>query len=439
MARFALVAPPLRGHLDPLFALAGSLVARGHEVIYFGPGEADGMARAAGVKFVASGATIDGGGERRARIMADAASMLGMFQVIRLMARDTGELLTALPGAFDRASIDAVISDQLEPGGALVALATKRRYVTIASALPINRDPDVPPFFTGWLPDPSPKGRRMIAGAEAVYDIMLRPQRRLVARAAGKWGLGRRAGAHEFLSPFADLAQIPAAFDFPRPGGGEPAYVGPIRLPRQTPDGEELPPAVQEAIARGRGLVLCSFGTLLGGAARALEAVAEGCRRHDFALVITHGGRLGADAVERLSKSAVVVPFVDQRAVLAHARLCVTHGGMNTMMDALAARVPVLAAPLAFDQQAIAARLVFHGAGRRIAMGRLSGDRVAEALGALAVDGAYAEAAARMAAAIGEAGGREAAADIVERACLGGTHGASLRPLVAAPSGGGGR
>jgi zeaxanthin glucosyltransferase len=53
-----------------------------------------------------------------------------------------------------------------------------------------------------------------------------------------------------------------------------------------------------------------------------------------------------------------VTDFAPQQAVLARADLCITHAGLNTVLDALVAGVPLLALPIAFDQPGVAARII---------------------------------------------------------------------------------
>ena len=46
--------------------------------------------------------------------------------------------------------------DQLSPEGGTVEEVLDLPFVTIANALPGNREPAVPPYFTGWLPENNP-------------------------------------------------------------------------------------------------------------------------------------------------------------------------------------------------------------------------------------------------------------------------------------------
>jgi zeaxanthin glucosyltransferase len=68
-----------------------------------------------------------------------------------------------------------------------------------------------------------------------------------------------------------------------------------------------------------------------------------------------------------------VCAFAPQREVLARADAVVSHAGLNTVLDAIAARTPILALPIAFDQPGMAAARILHaGIGLR-ASPRLAG------------------------------------------------------------------
>ncbi|MEE4464862.1 hypothetical protein V2S84_22550 [Azotobacter chroococcum] len=85
----------------------------------------------------------------------------------------------------------------------------------------------------------------------------------------------------------------------------------------------------------------------------------------------------------------------------------IAHAGLNTVLDALVAGTPMLALPIAFDQPAIAARVVYAGAGLRASPLLARRSRLLD-------EPAFAEHATRIGAEARQAGGTERAADIVE-------------------------
>jgi zeaxanthin glucosyltransferase len=107
--------------------------------------------------------------------------------------------------------------------------------------------------------------------------------------------------------------------------------------------------------------------------------------------------------------------FVPQQAVLSHAAALVGHGGMNTVMDAIAAGVPAVLVPLAFEQAAIAARLERAGAGVAVRGRLLRSRRIRAALRTVLDEPGCRAAAAGLQLEAAAAGGAGRAADIIAR------------------------
>jgi UDP:flavonoid glycosyltransferase YjiC (YdhE family) len=57
------------------------------------------------------------------------------------------------------------------------------------------------------------------------------------------------------------------------------------------------------------------------------------------------------------------VAFAPQRELIRKAVLTITHAGLNTVLDALSAAVPMVAVPITNDQPGIAARVAWTGTG----------------------------------------------------------------------------
>ncbi|GLY46966.1 nucleotide disphospho-sugar-binding domain-containing protein [Lentzea sp. NBRC 102530] len=106
---------------------------------------------------------------------------------------------------------------------------------------------------------------------------------------------------------------------------------------------------------------------------------------------------------------ADVRPWFPQPAVLKHARAFISHGGMNSTMEALHAGVPLVVVPQTPEQAANADRVAELGLGERVddhADLRAAVDRVA-------ADGTIRRNLDRMRAAIHDSGGAGRAADVV--------------------------
>lgn len=407
MSHLAFVAPPFRGHLDPMLALAGALRTRGHRVTVFGIADVDGIAARGGCDFVALGRRSHPAGTLKSlsdRLAAPGG--LGLFRVMADMAAMTRMLCAELPVAFRAEQVDAVVADQLEPAGGLVAAHLGLAHVTVANALPIHREPAVPPPFTSWRYDPTPAGLKRNRGGYRVSDALMRPVTANIAREARVLGLPGRRSLEDCLSPLAEITQLVPALDFPRRQlAGHVHPCGPLRAGTTEDAGIDLP-------ADGRPLVFASLGSLQGGRAAVFRRIAQACAALDLTLVIAHGGRLDARQAARLPGRPIVRAFVPQRSLLHRADLLVTNGGLNTVLDGAAAGVPMLVIPIAFEQGAIGARVRHAGIGR-VRAHRWPG-RLQPTIESLLADAVMERRARHVAEAVRSAGGAEAAADVIE-------------------------
>lgn len=91
-----------------------------------------------------------------------------------------------------------------------------------------------------------------------------------------------------------------------------------------------------------------------------------------------------------------------------------SHGGHNTVCEALARGLPLVVAPIRDDQPVVAQQVVAAGAGVRVRFGRVRPRDIAEAVDAVLSRPAYRAAARRIQASFAAAGGPAAAARALE-------------------------
>ena len=96
--------------------------------------------------------------------------------------------------------------------------------------------------------------------------------------------------------------------------------------------------------------------------------------------------------------------------------LTISHGGLNTALESLAWGVPMVVLPVAYDQPGVGARVEWAGVGRSIPVGRLTVDRLRDAVRSVLDDPAYRARAARLRSSIEAADGLNRAADLIEEA-----------------------
>ena len=409
MGHFAVVTPPFYSHVRALEALSQQLIARGHQITFVQQVDACTLLHDKRIAFYAVGEDSHPPGSLT-RTLARAArpSGAGILPMIADLARTTAMLCRTLPAALETLAVDGVIVDQMEPSGALVAEMLGIPFVSVACALPINRDDTIPLPVMPFRYATDPRSQKIYRTSTQIYDLLMRRQGRVIARYASAFGLGERHGSHDCLSALAQISQTIDGFDFPRRLPACFHAVGPLRPPQIAPSA---------ANAR-RPLIFASLGTLQGQRYRLFQTIARACKQVDVPLLIAHCGGLNPGQVTGLTDDGVsVTDFADQPAVLRQAQVVITHGGLNTVMDAIASATPVLAIPLAFDQPGVAARVEYSGIGRRAS--RHASHRVlAEHLDELLTNPGWGQRLTALQPVLRHAGGAVRAALIVEQALV---------------------
>ncbi|MEN3794350.1 glycosyltransferase [Fulvimarina sp. MAC3] len=429
MARIALVCPAYYSHIRAFEVLGQALEMREHEIVFILPEGAEAMVQRPGTSIVtiaASGSSPQSGRKRRD---SGGAGVLGILRAVADRAAATDQFCRLAPCIFRANRIDAVLADEFEPGAGLVAAYLDLPHISFAAALPIERDVAMPLPFLDWPYDPSERGLARNRGGELVGGIFMRRQRKVIETWAERFGLEGRKDDVSCLSPTLRLAQTVEGFDFPRPRSPNLRPVGPIRsAPVTRLRGDERFP-----IDPKRPFVFASLGTMQGHRFDLFKAIASACRRLDLQVMIAHCGGLSARQAARLSADWVV-DFADQPEMLARADICVTHGGLNTVLDCLAAGTPMLALPVGYDQPGVGARILYHGVGETIAAKRAKLGNVTEALAKLIANrAAYETHIAPIRSEIAKAGGTQTAAELVDRLLAGAERSGSRRRYAARP------
>jgi MGT family glycosyltransferase len=390
MARILFVVPPLAGHVNPTVAVGAALAARGHDVAWTGHPDVVPPLLAPGARFVpvddgVPAGVLDAVAERFSGLRGPAA--------LRFLWRDVLIPLgdTMLPGvrwAVHEVGPDALVVDQQAFAGAVVACEQGLPWATSATT-------------AAELVDPLASLGRV---ADWVRGLLADYLARAGLAAAAAEGFDPRFSPHLVLA-FTSEALVGTAAGFP----AHYAFVGPAVGARPAPefDWGWLDP--------GRPLVYVSLGSINGpdGARFFAEAVAALGSLPVQAVVVAPPGMVADPPANVLVKA-----WVPQVALLARAAAAVTHGGQNTVSEALAAGVPLVVAPIRDDQPINAEQVVAAGAGVRVRFGRVRADGLAAALAEVLGDARYRAAARRVGDSLIRAGGAAAAAQRIEDALL---------------------
>ena len=413
MAHIGVMCPNVPGHLNPMIALADALRSRGHRLTFFLLGDPPASVLAAGFEVIQMGGTVFPPDDYRAAFqrLGTLDGRAALKHTLALGARGTEAILQVGPALVRKAAVTALLVDQTSFSGGTVADQLQLPFATVCNALILNPDPAVPPFFTSWQPREGwwmrLRNRVAWAALNRLYaDILtrIRAERR-------RLGLSAPRRIADTWSSRLQISQQPAALEFPRSELPEHfEFVGPLRLP-----GGYAPVPFPWERLDGRPLIYASLGTLQNRVAGTFRIIAEACSGLDAQLVISTGNGVAPEALGDLPGRPVVVPYAPQLELLRRAALAVTHAGLNTVLDALSAGVPMVAIPVTNEQPGIAARIVWAGAGEAIALKRTTADRLRTLISKVRQDPAYRSAAERIRDSMRTSGGAPRAAEIIER------------------------
>ncbi|WP_395725882.1 nucleotide disphospho-sugar-binding domain-containing protein [Nakamurella sp.] len=154
-------------------------------------------------------------------------------------------------------------------------------------------------------------------------------------------------------------------------------------------------------------VVYVSFGSFLSVRADVLARVADALRALPVRVALAVGSADPA-VLGDLPASWLVREFLPQVALLEHTAVAVTHGGNNSVTEALTAGVPMLVLPFSTDQFAGAAAVVEAGVGLALDPNAASPEEIGAAVGDL-LDGPSAAVAARLGYGLRARPGREVA------------------------------
>jgi MGT family glycosyltransferase len=384
MSRFLIVTLPLAGHAYRAAAVADALSARGHEVAWCG-------SNAYFRPLLGPDAILFPTGTRLFREQAGhgIAALKSLWQQYVIpMARFT---LPAVDRAIREFKPDVVLADQHALAGALAAHRHGLPWATlITQAMELTHPLAVLPRVDAWI-------RAQLASfcRDVASDL---------ATEAGGNGDGR---LRLLFSPYLVIAFTTSAVTGEQPFPGHFALVGPAMLDRQGTFAWDL-------LDPRRRKVLISVGTLATGLAadfyqRAVAAVAP---LGDAVQAIIVGP---PELLPDLPENVLVVPSVPMLALLPRVDAVISHGGMNTVSEALAHGLPLVIAPIRHDQPVVASQVAQAGAGIRVPFSRVSPAQLREALVMILDDPSYRHAAEQIRDSFAAAGGASAAGARLER------------------------
>ena len=362
--RIGFLSLPVPGHLNPMTALARKVQSRGHDVVFISLADVAPFVEAAGLPFVpCSEAAYPAGslGKLVRRLSELSGEEALHFTVNAMMKGYTASLFESLPNTLSKTGVDGIVLDQYQPYVELIPIHLGMPFVHVSNALHVDYTGRTPICFVDW---PHETGVDALArNMEGVRRarVLLEPVTATAQTYARKVGLTVDwNNPHSTLSPLAWVSQCPREFDFgPAPDFPQFHYAGPFHDGRGRMDFDF--PWQQ---LTGEPLVYASMGTLQNGLIDIFRSIMQAAiTLKDKQFVLAVGGQLDLKQLGAVPANVMVVSQAPQIEVLKRSSLCITHAGLNTVLESLASGVPMLAVPITNDQPGVAARIANKNAG----------------------------------------------------------------------------
>jgi zeaxanthin glucosyltransferase len=415
--RIGFLSLPVPGHLNPMTALARKLQSRGHDVVFMSLADVAPFVEPAGLSFVPCSETAYPAGSigKLVRRLSELSGEDALhFTVNAMMKGYTTSLFQSLPNTLSKAGVDGIVLDQYQPYVELIPMHLRMPFVHVSNALHVDYTGRTPICFVDW---PHQSGVDALArNMEGVRRarILLEPVTATAETYAKEVGLSVDWNdPHSTLSPLAWVTQCPREFDFGRaPDFPQFHYAGPFH------DGHgRMNFDFPWHQLTGEPIVYASMGTLQNGLIDIFRSIVQAAvELKELQFVLAVGGQLDPKQLGDLPANVVVVSHAPQIELLKRSSLCITHAGLNTVLESLSSGVPMLALPITNDQPGVAARIANKKVGVVISPDQASPENFVTAIKRVLGDPTVRDNVQRVQEAIRRVDGLSIAADILETA-----------------------
>src|SRR5262249_21262006 len=316
----------LPGHLNPMSALARQLQARNHEVVFLYSSGASGLPSVRGPE-------KDHINENPPEASKKHGEDALQFSVRAVLAQ-TEAILKSLPAIARANGIDALIIDTVQFYAELGAMQLGMPYVHVSNGVHHASSGYTPLCLYGWLHETTPAALARNREGVAKWTNLLESVNGVIKAHAESIGLKIDWNdLDSTVSPLASITQVPRAFDFE--SSHWPSHfhhTGPFHNGK----GRENVDFPWERLT-GEPLIYASMGTILNGQADVFRTiVAAVAKNKNLQLVLSVGDQIDPKQIGPVPNNAIIVKRAPQLELLKQATVCITHAGLNTVLEALA-------------------------------------------------------------------------------------------------------
>lgn len=326
MKRILFFTIPEKGHLNPMIGPAVWLQRLGHEVRFHAAHDISTQLHAAGLQALemetppAPPSDANRGAFFAAKVR-DAAWLREWIQ--RLLVEEAPAQLPGLEAVIEHFQPDIIVTDPMIYPAAIAAHRAGIPWVALSNSLNPILDKHITSNLLETVQALSPARQALFA----------------------TYGMDMDFRGCDMLSPHLTIAFTTAAFIGRSMSGVE--MVGPSLPPAQRGDETDFP---WDLVATDRSKIFMSFGSQIYHQPTLFQKVIQATADMQVQLILSVNDLLGTPLLANLPSHALACRYAPQLKLLPHIQAFITHGGANSVMEALHFGVPLLISPVCNDQ-----------------------------------------------------------------------------------------
>ncbi len=385
MSRILIVNGNLHGHINPTLPVVRELVHRGNEVFYY-------STREFRTKIESAGAVFLDYGEEFARFLHSfrPSGNHPFYTLVEYMLALDRAVIPIVLAKAEQMEFNCILHDVMFGGGKILADKLKLPAVGSCSSFILEKPP---------VPE------RML---EPGFDPYLDELYRQLSDAVEEWGLATPLTIKDIFFQKESLNLVYTSRYFHPQGeayDNSYCFVGPSLADRDESMDFVINPIGEKKV------IYISLGTVLNDSADFYRKCFEAFRDCPYQIILSVGNKINPGDLAPIPNNFILRNYVPQLEVLKTADIMISHGGLNSVSEALFHIVPVIAIPLANDQPAVAKRITELGAGLELKMEDITPALLRSSVNNILSSPAYQESCRKVSESFQAAGGYHRAAE----------------------------
>ena len=394
MSKYIFLNIPAYGHINPTLPIAQELVRRGEQVVYYLTDEFRGAVEATGAVFHSYQSLMGAKPFQAAKPMMG-RDTIGPGAIFLILADESRQVLPQVLESIAAEQPDYILYNPLCLWGRIASQALQKQSILLLSSHASNEHFNYFMVRGETYQEFSPE---LLEQVQADYTNL-----------CATYNVPPIHFSQFFTHAEAlNIVFLPRIF---QPAGEtfdkRFVFVGPSFLPPQNT--ATFPFDLLES----QPVLYISLGTIFNDRPDFFQLCFQAFAGQPWQVVLSHGKHIDATTLGPVPANFFLFPHVPQLEVLQRARLFVTHGGMNSVMESISYGVPMVVIPQMIEQEITSHSIEELGLGKALSQKNLTAQRLREAVIHVQQDLTIAPRMQNIQQAVHAAGGYQRAADAI--------------------------